>query len=127
MQGFLRPPLPATGMVSLQTQSLATTHWVGIVLAAVSGTIHLVIGIGDISSGLGVSFVLAGLGFFGAIALVLVDYRRRLVYAVGIPFVAAQIVIWYVLNGFPLDPTEIVDKAAQIGLIVVLVVLLREG
>lgn len=114
-------------MVSLQTESLTTVHWVGVALAAVSGVIHLVIGVRGLPSGLAISFVLAGLGFFGAIVLVLVDYRRRLVYAVGIPFVAAQIVIWFVLNGFPLDATEIVDKAAQLGLLAVLAVLLREG
>lgn len=114
-------------MATLQTESLTATHWVGVVLAAVSGVIHLVIGVAGLPSGLAISFVLAGLGFFGAIALVLVDYRRRLVYAVGVPFVAAQIVIWFVLNGFPLDVTEIVDKAAQLGLLAVLVVLLREG
>jgi len=116
-------------MVSVRTQSLTTTHWVGIVLAAVSGVVHLAIGVGNISSGLGISFVLAGLGFFGAVALVLVDYRRRLVYAVGIPFVAVQILLWLVFNDFapPLSPVAIVDKAAQVGLIAVLVVLLREG
>jgi len=116
-------------MVSLQTQSLTTVHWVGVALAALSGVIHLVLGVAGLPSGLGISFVLAGLGFFGAVALVLVNYRRRLVYAVGIPFVAVQILLWLALNDFapPLSPVSVIDKAAQVGLIAVLVVLLREG
>lgn len=116
-------------MVSLQTESLTTIHWVGILFAAVSGVIHLAIGVGNLPSGQAISFVLAGLGFFGAIALILVNYRRRLVYVIGIPFVLAQIVLWLALNGFapPLSPTAVVDKVAQVGLIVILVVLLRQG
>lgn len=114
-------------MVSLQTESLTTIHWVGILFAAVSGVIHLTVGVPGLPSGLAVSFVLAGLGFFSAIALLLVGYRRRLVYAVGIPFVAAQIVLWFVLNGFPIDAIEAVDKVAQVGLIAILVVLLRQS
>ncbi|MFB6157864.1 MAG: hypothetical protein ABEJ34_08490 [Haloferacaceae archaeon] len=79
---------------TLATESLTTLHWIGIVLALVSGVIHLAIGVGSITNPLGVSFVLAGLGFFGAVALLLVDYRRRLLYAVGVPFVGVQIVLW---------------------------------
>lgn len=112
-------------MVTFETESLTTTHWVAIVLAAITGVIHLAIGIGDLPSGLAISFVLAGLGFFGAITLVLLNYRRRLLYAVGIPFTATQIVLWFVLNGFPIDATEAVDKAAQVGLIILLAVLFR--
>ena len=59
-------------------------------------------------------------------------YRRRLVYALGIPFTAGQIVLWYLINfvfgtySFPADigVYGAVDKVAQIALIAVLAVLL---
>lgn len=116
---------------TLATESLTTLHWFGIVLALVSGVIHLAIGIGSITNPLGVSFVLAGLGFFGAVALLLVDYRRRLLYAVGVPFVGVQIVLWLALNQQwslaldTIDPSEAVDKVAQVVLVVILLVLYR--
>jgi hypothetical protein len=63
----------------------------------------------------------------------LLDYRRRTVYAIGIPFTAVQIVMWYGFNfvaggkSFPADmgTLGVVDKLAQIVLIGVLVALLR--
>ncbi len=117
----------------LDIESLGGLHWVGIVTAAVSGAIHLFLGVQFAPSGLGISFLLAGLGFFGAVALVLLAIRRRLVYAVGIPFTAVQMVLWYYFNfaagpkSFPggVGTIGVIDKVAQVLLIVVLVVLLR--
>jgi hypothetical protein len=107
--------------------------WIGVGAALVTATIHLLLGVRLLPSGLGVSFVLAGLGFLGAIALVLVDYRRRVVYGLGIPFTLVQIVLWYYLNfaagpkTFPGDVGALgaVDKLAQVVLLGVLVLLLR--
>jgi hypothetical protein len=111
------------------TDGLGPLHWFGIALAAVTGAIHLLLGVRFVPSPIGVSFLLAGLGFFGAVALLLLDYRRRLLYAVGVPFTAVQILLWYVFN----EPTSLgevgtlglVDKVAQVALVVVLVVLYR--
>src|SRR6056297_3651546 len=95
--------------LSVRMDSLSGLHWVGIVAAVVTAAIHLLLGVRLLPSGLGISFVLAGLGFLGAVALVLVDYRRRAVYAIGIPFTVAQIGLWYYLNfaagpkSFPAD------------------------
>ena len=119
--------------LSLDVASLDGLHWVGIVAALVSAAVHLLLGVRMLPSGMGLSFVLAGLGFLGAIALLLVDYRRRTVYAVGIPFTLVQIVLWYYVNfvslgkSFPGDIGTLgaVDKAAQLVLLAVLVVLLR--
>ena len=117
--------------------SLSGLHWVGILTALVSAAIHLLLGVRmSISmspSGMSISFILAGLGFLGAIVLVLLNYRRRAVYAVGIPFTLIQIVLWYYFNfaagpkSFPADVGTLgaVDKAAQAVLVVILVVLLR--
>jgi succinate dehydrogenase/fumarate reductase cytochrome b subunit len=117
----------------LRTESLGGLHWVGILAAVVSAAIHLLLGVRMFPSGMGISFILAGLGFLGAVALVLVDYRRRTVYAVGIPFVLVQIVLWFVINfvngskSFPADIGTLgaIDKVAQVVLVGVLLALLR--
>jgi hypothetical protein len=117
--------------VSLDLDTLTPVHWVGVVLAVVSGAIHLALGVGFLPSPFGVSFVLAGLGFAGAVALLLVGYRRRLLYGVGIPFTGVQVVLWYLVRvrgeGFPAfgeATLDYVDKAAQVLLILVLAYLL---
>jgi hypothetical protein len=117
----------------LQTETLGAVHWVGILAAIVSAGVHLLLGVRMVPSGMGISFVLAGLGFLGAIVLVLVGYRRQTVYVIGIPFVLVQIVLWFVVNfvngskSFPGDIGTLgaVDKLAQVVLVGVLVVLLR--
>lgn len=105
-------------MITLDTESVTSVEWVGIILAAVSGAVHLAVGIPSIPSVLATSFVLAGLGFIGAIVLVLIGWRKRIVYTIGIPFIGAQLIFWYVLNGFPLDTIEIIDKVAQVTLLI---------
>ena len=120
--------------LSLRTASLGGLEWTGIVAALVSAVIHIRLGVGFAPSPLGISFILAGLGFLGAIALVLVDYRRQAVYAVGIPFTLVQIVAWYYVNfaagpkSFPGDIGTLggIDKIAQVVLLAVLVLLLRQ-
>jgi hypothetical protein len=118
--------------LSLRTESLTALHWAGVILAAVTGVIHVFLGVSflatvSITSPLGWSFLVAGVGFFGGIVALLVDYRRRLVYLLGIPFTAGQIVIWYVLNAPDFGTPGIVDKVVQVLFIVVLVVLYRQA
>jgi succinate dehydrogenase/fumarate reductase cytochrome b subunit len=123
----------AQAQSTLRIDSLTGIHWVGVVAALVTAAVHLLLGVRMLPSPMGISFVLAGLGFLGAIGLVLVDYRRRTVYAVGVPFVLVQIVAWYYLNfaagskSFPADVGTLgaVDKVAQVILVAVLVALLR--
>lgn len=119
--------------LSVDVTSLTGLHWVGIVAALVTAAVHLLLGVRMLPSAMGISFVLAGLGFLGAVALVLLDYRRRTVYAVGIPFTLVQILLWYYVNfvslgkSFPADVGTLgaVDKVAQVVLLAVLVALLR--
>jgi len=119
---------------SIQTESLTPLHWGAVALAAITGVIHLVLGVRFISA-FGprlqpILFVLAGLGFFGAIALFLVNYRRRQLYIAGVGFTALQIVLWLWLNQRvqpALSPIEIIDKTAQVLLIAALLVLFRGG
>lgn len=122
-----------------ETASLTRLHWAAAVLAAITGIIHLFLGVTGllgtvIGTGLAVAFLLAGLGFFGGLWLGLVDYRRPLLYAAGIPYVAVQLVLWYVLNFDSVadllanaGPIGYVDKAVQVVLIVVLAVLYRRA
>lgn len=118
---------------ALRTDSLTGPLWIGVAAAVVSGLIHLRLGVGFFPRPLGVSFLLAGFGFLGAVMLVLIDYRRRTVYAVGIPFTLVQIAAWYYLNfvagpkSFPGDVGTLgaVDKVAQVVLLAVLVAALR--
>lgn len=120
---------------TFETESLTRLHWLGIALAAITGAVHLALGVLFLDFAAGVlapenaqplSFVLAGVAFFVASLLVLVDYRRKLLYLVGIPFTAIQVVLYFVLN-WPdvLSPAGIGDKVVQVALIVVLVVLYR--
>jgi hypothetical protein len=122
-----------SGHLDPDTESLNALHWVGIIAALVTAAIHLLLGVRMFPAGMGLSFTLAGLGFLGGIALLAVNYRRRAVYAVGIPFTIVQVVLWYYINfaagtkSFPADMGTIgaVDKLAQVVLVVVLIALLR--
>jgi 4-amino-4-deoxy-L-arabinose transferase-like glycosyltransferase len=112
----------------LETASLTPLHWVAVVLAAVTGVIHLVLGVMFFPGGLPISFLLAGAGYVGAIALFLRNYRRRQLYLAGVGYTAIQIVLYLLINQRSdpaISPVEGIDKAAQILLIVVLVVLYR--
>jgi len=115
-----------TETLAPRMDSLGSLHWVGILAALTSAAIHLFLGVRLVPSGMGISFVLAGLGFLGAVGLVLIDYRRRAVYAVGIPFTLVQVVLWYLVNfangpkSFPADVGALgaADKVAQLVLVV---------
>ncbi|AQL42932.1 hypothetical protein BV210_09480 [Halorientalis sp. IM1011] len=115
----------ASGGLAIDTASLSPLHWVAFGLAAITGVLHLWLGVQFVTSPVGISFLLAGIGFFVGAALVAVDYRRRLVYAVGIPFTAVQIVAWYLVNAPDFSPLGYLDKAVQVVFVVVLVVLYR--
>ncbi len=108
------------------TGSLTRLDYVGVALAAVTGIVHLALGVANLPSPLAISFVLAGLGFFGGIALLAAGYDRRRLLLAGIPFVGVQIVAYVALN-WPnvLSPVGIADKLVQLGLLAVLVASLR--
>lgn len=108
-------------------------HYIGIVLALISSAIHFHLGFLIGLTGLGISFLLAGTGFLLGIKLVILDHGRRFVYLLGIPFVLGQVVYWYTVNqptlqmfvsGPPL--LDVVDKTAQVLLLLVLVYLYRK-
>lgn len=123
----------ATESGTFDTASLEPLHYVGIVAAVVSGAVHLWLGVSFAPSPLGISFLFAGVVFVAAAVGVAANYRRGLLYRVGVPFTAGQIVLWYLFNfaggekSFPGDVGTLgaVDKIAQVVLIAVLIVLLR--
>ncbi|MFW6153071.1 MAG: DUF7475 family protein [Halobacteriota archaeon] len=120
----------AGGELGWNLDSLTAIHWLAILLAGITGVIHLYISIDALPGGLGIAFVLAGLGFFGAIVLFLYTsgrYRRWL-YIAGIPFVLLQIVLYYVYNEpstlGDMATVDVVDKVVQVVLVLVLAYLL---
>lgn len=103
-------------------------EWLAVGLVVVTGTIHLALGLAFLPDPLAVAFVLAGAGFAVALALFFVGTSRRSLYLAGVPFVAAQVVVWLVIArpaGIgDVGPLEAVDKIVQLSLIAVLLVLL---
>ena len=124
----------ATDTEFVDSGALGPLHYAGVSLAVVTGVIHLRLGVGFAPSPLGLSFLFAGVVFLAAGAAVVANYRRGLLYRLGIPFTAGQIVLWYYVNfaagtkAFPADVGTLgaVDKVAQVVLLVVLALLLRE-
>jgi hypothetical protein len=111
------------GTFAPATDSLTTLHWLGIALAVVTGVIHLYLGVNFAPSGLGISFLAAGVVFLAGVGGVLVDYQRSRLYLLGIPFTLGQIVIWYVINAPDFGTLGIADKVVQVAFIAVLVAL----
>lgn len=111
--------------------TLDRLQWVGIGLAAVTGLIHLGLGLGAPTTPIGAASILAGLGYGVAIALFLIGYRRRLVAALGIPYVASQIVLWYLVNQpgslADVSTAAMVDKPVQVVLIAICVVIVQRS
>lgn len=108
---------------TLQLETLTPLHWIGIAATLVTAGVHLVLGI-SIGGFFGVLFLFATVGFIGGIAAVVVGWRRKLVYALGIPYTAGQIVLWYALNEPPFPTSHLLDKLSQLVLLVALIVLL---
>lgn len=111
---------------------LTRLHYLGVVLAAITGVVHLVLGAAALSANpadpLALSFIGAAAGFAGGIVAVLRGNAAARAWAIllGIPFIAGQIVLYVVLN-WPdvFGVAGIVDKIVQLGLVAVLVVLYR--
>jgi len=101
-----------------------------VLLAGITGIIHFYLAPQIGLNPLGISFLIAGIGFTALIASIIFDYRKNLAYLLGIPFTLGQIAIWYYLNkpqleflirGEPL--LHAVDKLAQIILVALLIYL----
>lgn len=103
-----------------------------LVLAALTGAIHLLLGILFFPDFLAILFIGAAGGYAVGIVLVIRDTLRRVVYVGGIPFVGSQIIAWYALNRpqsvGDVGPIEAIDKIIQVILILGLIVMsIRES
>lgn len=113
---------------AIKTETLGPMHWIAVGLAALSGVIHLALGVQFFPGAQPIAFLLAGVGFFGGIILFLRDYRRQQLYVVGGLFTALQILLYLWLNVRvqpSVSPVEAIDKAAQVLLIILLIVFYR--
>jgi hypothetical protein len=101
---------------NLETESLSTTHWFAMALVLITAVIHIYAGV--VEGRIPVS--LAGIGFLAAGVVFLLDYRRSLLYLVGIVYTAVQFPLWYVAKAGEYSTLGYVDKAVQATLILVL-------
>lgn len=102
-----------------ETATLTPVHWVSMGLASITGIVHLYLWY---NGGMNL-FLLAGLGYFGAIALLLLNVYRPVLYLAGIPYTLAQIggyVLQWQQAGFGIPPEGnlgLATKAVEIALI----------
>ena len=104
----------------IHTEGLTRAHYAAMGLAAVTGAIHLYLYWAQEF----LPFLVAGVGFFGAVGLLFLTATRWPVYLAGIPYTLAQMVAW-VLADTPEFTLGVADKVVQAALIVLLVVLYR--
>ena len=98
--------------------SLTKLQWLAVALVVVTGVLHVYAGIVEGR----IPVTLAGVGYAGALALFFFDYRRRLLYLIGIPYTAVQFPLWIVAKS-EYGMVDYVDKAVQVALILVLIYL----
>lgn len=101
---------------SNKTESLAQIRWFVVGLVLLTGILHLYAGIVEGRP----PVALAGVGFLAAIGLFLRDYRRQMLYLVGIVYTGIQLPLWYVAKSGEFTTLGYADKAVQVVLIVLL-------
>ena len=101
---------------SISTDSLKPIHWLAVGLIVLTGVIHLYAGV--VEGRLPVT--IAGVGFLAGVALFLLDYRRRVLYVLGIAYTGIQIPLWYVANVGEFTFLGYADKVVQIIVIALL-------
>lgn len=103
-----------------EADTMTRAHWAAAALAAVTGTVHVYL---YVTQGF-LPFLFAGVVFYAAIVGMGLNVYRRVLYALGVPFTAGQIVLWVAL-GMPDATLGAVDKVVQLTLIGLLVYLFR--
>lgn len=98
--------------IGFEIESFTVVHWAAILLAAVTGVVHLYLFWNEGWP----PFLLGGLGFFGAIVLLLFNVFRKWLYALGIPYTLAHIAGW-LARGMPNFRLGEFDKTVQVLLI----------
>lgn len=106
------------GEIGFHAEKMSWAHWLAAGLAAVTGVIHLYLYWDQAFP----PFLFAGVVFLGAVVALLLNVYRRLLYVLGIPFTAGQVVIW-AAQGMPDMEIAVIDKPVQVLLILLLVYL----
>jgi len=91
-------------------------QWLAVALIVITGVLHVYAGVTEGR----IPVALAGVGYAGALVLFFLDYRRRLLYLLGIPYTAVQFPLWIMAKS-EYGMVDYVDKAVQVVLILVLV------
>lgn len=104
-------------------QSLTLLHLIGLLLAAITGGIHLWLGVEESS----LALFIAGIGFAIGIVAVTADIRRQTVVKLGIPFTATQAVYYLATHFDQITLVSATDKLVQFGLIGVLFLIARRN
>ncbi|WP_302081457.1 hypothetical protein [Salinibaculum rarum] len=102
-----------------EANGLSPLQWTAVALVATTGILHVYAGFIEGR----IPVLLAGVGYGGALVLFALDYRRRLLYLVGIPYTLVQIPLWYVANAGEFTVVGYADKATQVLLVLTLVYL----
>ncbi|WP_431359058.1 hypothetical protein [Halovenus amylolytica] len=104
-------------------QSLTPLHLIGLILAAITGGIHLWLGVEESS----LALFTAGVGFAIGIVAVTANIRRLTVVKLGIPFTATQTVYYLATHFDQITLVSATDKVVQIGLIGILFLIARRS
>lgn len=99
-----------------KAESLAPLHWVAVGLAVFTAVTHIYAGVVEGR----IPVALAGVGFLGGIGLFLREYRRRMLYLVGVVYTGVQIPLWYVAKAGEFTALGYVDKVVQVVLVALL-------
>lgn len=99
--------------------TLSTLEQVVIVLLGITALTHLYAGVVEGAP----PVLLAGVGFVGGVVLYLRGVRRRTLTLAAVLYTAVQIPLWYVAKAGEFTPVGYLDKAVQVVLVVLLVVL----
>ena len=100
--------------------------WV-VFLTLATGLIHVYIGVDSLlegSAGVGIVFIGMAIPYLVGLALILGGVRPRLWLRVGAGYTALLLVLWAAAGGTR-DTLAYADKAIEVALLVLLVVLLR--
>jgi hypothetical protein len=104
--------------------------YLAILLAIVTGVIHLLLGpqVMGFSQTLGILFILNGLGFVGGIVVYLTRYWRRELFLVAAIYALVTVLALFAFQGFGVDafyrqgslnPMAVISKGAEVLLAVV--------
>lgn len=107
----------------LDLDGLGWLHRTAVVLAIVTGVLHVYAGAVDAR----LPLVIAGLGFLGGVVVFLAGYRSRRLYLTAIAYTAIQLVAWAVVNAGAYTLVGYADKVVQLALVAVLAALARRG